>query len=277
MKVPLFISVYNRQEMARECIESARENPDIGEIHVLDTGVGVQSKSFDVYHHEIAHDGWAHDAHRAAPKICDGEFYLFADSDEEIIGDISHMIDAIRQEDDIGGVGSPLIEDDRIFYMGDNFKEKGNEILRDGRQPIPEMRWVNGFPFAEFDLISTCAVYRVECLEDYTWDDRYKMGHAQGDFHLGHWKNTDWNFLLSLTPVYRHKTGGKDSLENKRSSRRQESLEMFLDKWGYDSWDTRTPWMSSNYEPRDDLGRLVMHYRQGGISRVIKRIIKKIL
>jgi len=279
--IPLFIPLYSRTEMVHQTVESARHRPEISEIHILSTAPeSVDTKQvaneLDVYHHDIVDDGFAHDAHRAAPEISKSEFYLMADSDEEIIGDVSHMVDAIKSEDDVGAVGSPLVEDDRIFYMAGNFREADGGVYREAVD-MPDIRTVDGIPFAEFDFISTCAVYRKSCLEDYTWDDRYRMGLAQDDFHLGHWKYTDWTFLCSFIPVYRHNTGGRENLQNKRQMRNDYSYQQFCEKWEYDFWNTKSPWMSSNYEPRDDYERAAWHLREGGPVQLLKRGVKKVL
>ena len=279
--IPLFIPVYEEPELLERLLVSVMNRGDLNPIYVMDTGPEMPEKervydTFDVQVVDIGPDESVSKARNKANEITDSEIYCLTDSDTEIVGDIQHLVDCIQSEDDVGAVTSPLIETDRILYMGGNFREQNGGLVREAI-PKPDIRFIDGFPYYEYDLVCSSGVFRKECVDDYAWDEQYQIGFDHEDFHLGHWKNTKWNFLMSFMPVFKHNTGGRDTIEEKRENRNTTPQEQFLEKWGYDHWTTKSPWMSSDYEPRDDLERAIEHYRHGGVARVAKRALKKLL
>lgn len=273
--IPACISVYDRVDMVDEVVESMNTSNEIGTVHLLHTGPGTIEHE-EALVHDVADDGWAHDAHNAAPEIVDSDLYLFTDADQPLIGSIDHIVSAIRSDDGIGAISSPLIETDRVFYMAGNFREADGGLYREAVD-MPEIKVKDGHPFAVFDFASTACVYRTDFVSQVRWDDRYRMGLAQDDFYLKNWKNYDWDILVTFTPVFQHNTGGRESLQHKRTSRNEYSLDQFLQKWDYDFWETKSPWMSSNYEPRDDYERAAWYLRESGPLELVKRGIRKYL
>ena len=89
--------------------------------------------------------------------------------------------------------------------------------------------------FIEFDFIPNAAVFRKDCLEEYSWDPNYTIGGEHLDFYVGHWKETDWRFGICPNVSFQHFPGGSPEYltERTNTNKLRASYQYFGEKWGY--------------------------------------------
>jgi hypothetical protein len=288
MEVPLYVPVFDDigelEALLRSC-----EGKSISEIIVLDIGPKTDT------HRDTCRDADAESdipvqlcdlgtnvsvcaARNRANEMADSEIYMMADSDAKLHMDVEFMVEFIADAENIGVVSSPKLEPGRVSYPGGNYSINDNVLHREvtGR---PSIVTHSQHSFFEFDFTpSVGAIYRRDCVENYSWDEDYTIGWEHEDFYVGHWMHdTQWQFATTFEPVVQHNISSREALDKKAEQRGKEEYAYFLKKWGLDDVRIVDPWMSSDYEPRDDLERALNHYRRGGVEQLMKRGLQKLL
>jgi len=100
-------------------------------------------------------------------------------------------------------------------------------------------------------MIANAALFRRECLEDYSWDPNYVIGREHVDFYVGHKCQTDWEFGLCPSVLFPHDPGGSDDFLSHRwdNDKYSAAEKYFLKKWGYDSLEPIEHTWIETYDP----------------------------
>lgn len=235
----LGVTVFKRTEKLRLLLQSIPEFVD----HVYVADDGETSKREDLYDDDwdfdltvldLAYDGGLGLGRKAITDELSEEYLLIVDSDQQVPDNVDLLVDQLEADGDLGAIGGLFLEHGTLTGMCHDIYEDRKLLIRDTERG-KETRTVAGAPLLEFDFIPNAAVFRKECLDDYSWDTEYKIGKEHLDFYVGHYQETDWRFGVCPRVLFPHDPGGDaDFLETRHDpSRLLESKDYFLDKWGY--------------------------------------------
>lgn len=259
--IALGVVVLNRVDKLTQLLESV-EGTVIDTVYVADNGTPSTKKQtlftrdFDFHLEVIDLDyniglGPSRDA---IVNEVDEEYLLIADSDHEIIADISRLVSILEFRDDIGGVAGSVVEPERgrIWQSAKDFSESGSRLLRSADFRSKTVERVAGSIFISFDFIPYPTLYRREALEDYSWDPNYPLGRAHADLYVGHWKGTDWVFGICPQVHFGHYPGGDQKyISHRRNEEKyRKAKSHFRQKWGYKSIESiRGYWYDTSINP----------------------------
>lgn len=256
----LGVVVLNRVDKLTRLLESV-EPTVIDTVYVADNGKPTDEKKrlfsrefdFELNVLDLEYDIGLGSSRDAIVSEFDEEYLLIADSDHEIIDDIDRLISVLQTREDIGGVAGSVMEPDRgrIWQSAKDFYEEGSGLIRSADRH-KNLEQVDKSVFVEFDFIPYPALYRRECLEEYSWDPEYPLGRAHVDFYVGHWKQTDWKFGICPQVHFGHYPGGDTSYSSHRrdDDKYQKAKNYFRKKWGYSSVESQKGyWFDTEGEP----------------------------
>lgn len=136
--------------------------------------------------------------------------YIFVlDDDIYLPRNALQVYEILKESREIGGVALLLKDRNKIVCKaGDILYSKKHVSIIAGRNK-PIYRTSSGIRFMLFDYIPNCALFRRECLEDYKWDEFFKIGYEHADFYLTHKRLGKWKFAVSLDhiAIHDHQTG----------------------------------------------------------------------
>lgn len=248
-EVSLGVTVFKRTEKLRRLLNSVPEW--IETVYVADDGkssdrehIYQQDHPFDLTIIDLEYDAGLGYGRRAITERMDEEFLLVVDSDHQVPDNAKLLVDQLSADDTLGGVGGLFLEEGTLTGMCHDISEDGQLLVRDTKRG-KQTRTLAGAPLIEFDFIPNAAVFRRACLNDYTWDDAYRIGKEHLDFYVGHYHETDWSFAVSPRVLFPHDPGGDADFVSTRHdpSRLLESKRYFLDKWGYRQILRRRYWL----------------------------------
>lgn len=244
--VALGVVVLNRVDKLTRLLKST-EDTAVDTVYVADNGKDTAKKAslyaqnfdFKLEVLDLEYDIGLGTSRDAIVKALDEEYLLIADSDHEIVDDINRLVSILESHEDVGGVAGSVMEPERgrIWQSAKDFYESGSNLFRSADYNEKELEQINGSIFVQFDFIPYPALYRVECLEDYSWDPEYPLGRAHVDFYVGHWKRTEWIFGICPQVHFGHYPGGDRIYKSHRrdSEKYRRAKSHFREKWGYDS------------------------------------------
>jgi hypothetical protein len=287
--IALGVVVLTRVEKLRNLLNSI-EQKEIGKVYVADNGKMTSDKEtlynkefpFEFEVLDLEYDiGLGYSRDRIV-KAFDEDYLLIVDNDHELPDNVMVLADQLAERPDIGGIAGSVIEPERgrLWQSAKDFYEVDNELVRDARYEGKEIEFVSGSPFVEFDFVPNAAMFRSECIQDYSWDSEYPLGRAHADFYLGHWKNTEWSFGISPEVMFSHYPGGDtEYVSHRRDTEKYEFAEnYFLDKWGYEDFRTEEPyWYDTHYQRLTLLERARRIHREDGAKALMNRGIKKVV
>lgn len=180
------------------------------------------------------------------------DYLLVVDNDMTVPGNVDVLAAQLDARPDLGGVCGVLIEDGNLHVGCCDLYEDGDLIVKDirGSKASTELA---GASFVPFDFITNAAMFRSDCLEEYSWDPAYVIGKEHLDFYVAHMHRTDWTFGVSPAVVFPHYPGGDSTYRNERRNVEtlRRSKEYFLDKWGYRQFlPLQGKWVESFSDPR---------------------------
>jgi len=255
--VALGVKVFTRVDKLADLLDTAN-HPLVETVYVADDGEITDEKrelydqeyDFELELLDLEYDtGLGY----GRKKICESlseEYLLILDSDMLVPKNIEILQAQLEAEPSLGGVSGTIVENNRFRGGAGDLFEEGDILVRDIRD-AKEIQTVSGYPLVMFDMIRNAAMFRKECLDDYTWDENYKIGYEHPDFFLGHKRRTDWQFGLSPNVTFQHFPGGDQPYLDKRKSktRLDNSKGYFLEKWGFDAYiKYNNKWIES-YKP----------------------------
>lgn len=272
MSVALGTKVFSRENKLKNLLESVESHP-IDRVIVADDGAPSERKTdvlsadweFELTVLDMEYDAGLGAGRKAMVDELTEEYLFIMDTDHELPPHVMTLLDVLRADERRGGVAGSIFEPrrSRIYDGCRDFEESSDGRTLRFLSPEKEIHYVNDWAYIPYDFIPNAAVFRREAVVDYCWDAEYVIGWEHGDFYVGHWKETDWEFGLCPDVLIRHYPGGSDDYVNNRESdvKNERSYEYFLGKWGYDEveyqgvgWvDTRTQTVSSGL--REQLNR----------------------
>jgi len=113
-----------------------------------------------------------------------------------------------------------------------------------------EINVVEDVPYIYFDFIPNSALFRMEALRDYCWDEKYVITFEHLDFYWAHKKLGKWKFAVTPAVFFTHNPGGDKIYRKFRFSkeRYKRSKEYFLKKWNLNGViKIQTNFLSQNY------------------------------
>lgn len=231
--------------------------------------------AFDLEILDLEYDAGVGVGKNSIVDACESEFLLMLDTDQRVTSEMGVLLRQLKQCTEIGGISGNIAEPDRgrLWQSAKNFDEASGGLVRnsDGNQ---QMEIVADSPLVRFDFIPSAVLFRMSCLDDYRWDSEYTVGSEHLDFHVGHWKQTDWSFAVNPTVSFEHYPGGNAQYLTRRHGENvDEGRKYFLEKWDYDFVrDKRAYWFDTETpSPRTALRRAVSRHLPGMIYKYGKR------
>jgi len=245
--IALGVKVFSRVDRLRTLLDSVPPNL-ISRVIIADDGEQTDEKKavygdtygFDTEVLNLEYDaGIGHGRHRIVEALNE-EFLLIADPDHVLPSNLDALATQLLADPSIGGVAGSIVEprQSSITLEGADFTEIKNTFVRYGGL-TKECENISDSIFLEYDFIPNAALFRRECLEEYSWDPSYVIGREHTDFYIGHWKRTDWRFGICPNVAFQHVPGGDSEYEDNRWDRNKltASIVHFRDKWEYDNLD----------------------------------------
>lgn len=258
--VALGTKVFTRDDQLRQLLASVP--PVVDTVYVADDGESTELKEqiyatdypFTLRVIDMEYDAGLGAGRAAIVEQLSEDFLAIVDTDHRIPPNFEVLLDALRSEDRLGGVGGAVVEPDRNRYYveAQDFAEEGTTLIRSPDLAQKRIEMAGRSPIIRFDFIPNAALFRRECVEDYCWDPNYVIEQEHADFYVGHWRRTDWTFAVCPAVVFEHYPGGDETYLRERGSieKERESLAYFLDKWGYERDDVRSfVWMEGGKPP----------------------------
>lgn len=245
----LGVTVFKRTEKLRLLLDSVP--PIISRVYVADDGNTADRRhiyedefDFELELIDLDYDAGLGRGREAITEALVEDYLLVVDSDQLVPENVDMLVEQLEADPDLGGVAGLFLEHGTLTGMCHDIYEDGDLLIRDTDRG-KEIRKVAGAPLVEFDFIPNAAVFRRECLKDYTWDPAYRIGKEHLDFYVGHYRRTDWNFGVSPRVLFFHDPGGSADFVATRHnpSRLLESKSYFVDKWNYRQILRRRYWL----------------------------------
>lgn len=212
------------------------------------------------------------------------DYMLLLDSDMEVPHNVSILFEQLESNKQIGGICGLFLENNRISTSCCDLFEEEGAIIKDIRSE-KDITFIAEAPFVEFEFISNAAMFRRECLEDYSWDPEYTIGREHIDFYVGHKRETNWTFGLCPEVLFPHHPGGtEDYLDHRQSGKKyKEAEEYFMNKWGYNKFvHSHNNWLDTydarygGIPPHTLRQRVRYKYEQGGVLSLMSSIARRV-
>ena len=129
----------------------------------------------------------------------DTDYILLIDDDHYLPSNIYEIKEILDENPEIGGV-SPFWEENGEVYCEAGDLKLGKWVIKGIFEKKEPRRTSSGMGFFIYDFIPNSALFRRECLTDYSWDDFFIIGGEHADFYLTHKKMGKWKF--AVTPDY---------------------------------------------------------------------------
>ncbi|WP_436926722.1 glycosyltransferase family 2 protein [Halosimplex amylolyticum] len=234
--------VFKRTDMVEQLLSSV--SSPVETVYIADNGeisperrrIYDRSYPFELKVLDLEYDsGLGHGRNEIVEQLSE-DYVVIVDSDMTMPHGIEYLADQLDERPRLGGVSGLLFEHGNLIGASCDLYEEGEILIKDIRG-TKDSEFVDGKPFVEFDFVPNAAMFRRECLEEYSWDPAYKFGAEHLDFFVAHKKRTDWTFGTCPAVVFPHFPGGDAAYLSARmgidEDRPGKSLQYFLDKWGY--------------------------------------------
>jgi hypothetical protein len=291
-EIALGVTVFMRHDKLEKLLRSI--NPEIiSHVYISDDGNMTEEKRhiykkeypFQLTVFDLEYDAGLGYGRNKIVQELEEEYLLIVDSDMEMPNNVTTLKHQLEHSPEFGGICGMLLENNRIYTSCSDIHIDGKKIIKDINEQ-KQIRFSAESPLIQFDFISNAALFRKECLEDYSWDPNYTIGREHIDFYVGHYVNTDWRFGLCPEVYFPHHPGGSSEYLSNRfdNSKYDEAESYFLNKWGFSKFVPRdTTWIDTyNHEygtkPPFTLNtRIRARYRNEGLSSVINVGIDRVL
>ncbi|ELZ37186.1 glycosyltransferase family 2 protein [Halorubrum distributum] len=284
------VTVFKRIEKVENLLRSI--DPDfISTVYIADDGEWTNKKEsvynqqfpFDLEVYNLEFDAGLGAGRNRIVQEFDEDYLLLMDSDMQMPKNTPVLLEQLEADPTLGGVCGVFVENDRIYTSGcTDIYEESNSCKLEIREK-KQIEYLANYPLVRFDMIANAALFRRECLEDYSWDPEYVIGREHVDFYFGHKRKTDWEFGLSPTVLFPHNPGGTDSFLSHRwdQNKYETATEYFLKKWELDKYDGISYSWIDTYDPQFNqhpphslYSRAKFKYRTDGIVALVKSIMK---
>lgn len=242
--------VFDRTQKLEQLLDSAADRPCIQTVYVADDGDASDRESLYArdYPFELEVIDLPYDAGlgRGRNEIVDQlteEYLLIVDPDHTVPYNVSTLCTVLKSDPDLGGVSGLLLESGDLRGRCQDLSIENNILIRDVRENH-RFESADGIPFQRFDFIPNAALFRRECVQEYSWDPEYVIGFEHIDFYVGHRHRTDWQFAVCPSVLFGHHPGGSADYTSHRGNPNKvlSSKNYFLDKWGLKQTVNRDAW-----------------------------------
>lgn len=217
--------------------------------------------------------------------------YIFVlDDDIYLPRNALQVYEILKERREIGGVALLLKDRNKIVCKAGDilYSKKHVSIITDRNKPI--YRTSSGIRFMLFDYIPNCALFRRRCLEDYKWDEFFKIGYEHADFYLTHKRLGKWKFAVSLDHIAIHDHQIDESILYLSFRQRPEifimNYEYLLKKHNIKSFVVEDVYLTEHTGLKDQLLKLIMFkllprplycslYKRILLPRRVKKMIAK--
>ncbi|WP_262180175.1 glycosyltransferase family 2 protein [Haloarcula laminariae] len=238
--IALGTTVFKRTEKLARLIESVPDHVDV--VYVSDDGDTEERRHlyerdypFRLEVIDLEYDaGLGRGRHEIVERLTEPYLYI-VDSDNQMPTNAEILVDQLKANCDLGGISGLYDEGDALNCGSHDLFDEGSYLVRDLRTTKSPVD-VAGQSLYTFDFVPNVALFRAECLRDYSWDPEYVIGMEHLDFYLGHKRQTDWTFATNPRVIFPHDRGGSPAyLTNRTDSEKlRASREYFLRKWDLD-------------------------------------------
>lgn len=249
--IALGVPVFCRTDALRRLLKSTPEY--VSSVYIADNGeldergdLYSTDWPFELEVIDVPYDAGIGPCRHAIGEAVSESYLWVGDNDMEFLrrGDLSRLRDILEANPSLGGVSGWLNEDDTVRSGARNLFEHNGTVFKTVRgTPTVE---VNPLPFARFDMIPQCGLFRTEIFDDYAYDpDIFNSEHL--DFFYGHKQLGKWDFASTPAVVIKHNRNiDPEYRESKRGSNRID-FELMQEKWGFDDVQIgqRPDWMST--------------------------------
>lgn len=285
--VALGTKVFSRAEKLTQLLASV-EKTGINKVYVADDGKPTDMKAniysceydFELEVLNLEYDAGLGAGRKRIVEQFDRDYLLIVDTDHEIPRNVDILRDQLEARQSIGGIAGTIVEPNkgRVFQSAKDLYEEGNVLVRSADINDKSIEFIANHAFVPFQFIPNAAMFRRECLEDYSWDPYYVIGKEHIDFYVGHWKRTDWTFGVAPEVFFRHYPGGDQVYENNRfnDGKLDKSTEYFRKKWNYNQLRTdRSFWFDTEPQPPSSTVRDAKELLEDqGLSELLQRSVK---
>jgi len=214
------------------------------------------------------------------------DYLLLMDSDMQMPENVGLLLEQLEADPDLGGVCGLFAEENRIFTSGctDIFLE--DDVCKlDIREP-KRIEWVANYPFVQFDMIANAALFRRECLDEYSWDPNYVIGREHADFYIGQKQRTNWKFGLSPSVLFPHYPGGSNDYMTHRWDKQKYKFatDHLLCKWELDQYkQSNYAWLETyaprfqDYPPHSLVKHAKITYKSEGLNKMLLKSLDYIM
>lgn len=244
------VPMYCRDDALARFLDSV---PDyVQTVYVADNGPDQQRDVYDaewpfdltVLH--LPHDCGIGRCRNELVRACDERYLWLGDSDMELArdGDLRLLRECLENNPGLGGISGWLIEGGVVRSGARNLHRHGSALVKTVDE-TPTLEY-DTLPFARFDFIPQCGLFRTAAFEDYAYDPTVRNS-EHADFFIGH-THTDWAFASTpAVMVYHNRDIDEDYRESKRGHNHVD-LDVLDEKWGIDRIvpGSRTDWAQAD-------------------------------
>ena len=170
-------------------------------------------------------------------KRCKTPFLLLLDDDQQVNKDILKLKKILLADSSLGGVSAFLIERGCLKCDAHNLIIKNGYLIKHLYQ-IPEPKKIDEIIYYICDQIPNSTLFRIECLRDHCWDNKFVIDKEHVDFYLSHKILGKWKFAVTPNIKIIHNPSESNGVDEKyknqfrfNKSRLKASMEYFLKKW----------------------------------------------
>lgn len=279
------VPMFKRVERLSDLLNSVAKTK-ISSVYVADNGKMTAEKEelyndeypFNLTIFDIEYDSGLGNCRDTLVSKTNEDFLFFVDSDMRIPSNYDVLVEQLKSRPSLGGVGGIILDENqgRIRSTAGDLRIEDDIVHKVNGQPT-SFEYVAGSPLAEFEYIQNAAVFRRECLDDYSWDDSYLIGREHLDFFLGHKLNTEWDFAVSPQVIFPHNPGGSDDYSGHRKSneRLEKSKKYFQNKWDVDGYSPSPCWIDTvqYYQSSSKINQIKRVYEEEGMRETINQSV----
>lgn len=248
-QIALGTKLFSRETKLYQLLRSVPEDV-ISTVYIADDGEKDHRDIYDLEYPftlqviNMEYDAGLGAGRKAIVDACDEDYLLIVDTDHEVPDNVGLLADILEEHPEYGGVSGIVTENGETNTLLHDLYEEDDVLIRDIRDQKNEQT-IAGASVVEFDFLPNAALFRMECLNDYSWDPFYVIEREHIDFYIGHWRETDWKFACCFDVEFLHHPGGSSSYLQNRESRQKHlrSTDYFLEKWGYSTIIGVDDWM----------------------------------
>ena len=167
----------------------------------------------------------------AIADAVDEHFLWVGDSDMELVrrDDLKRLRDILQANPGLGGVSGWLLEGDTIRAGAKNLQMHGDAAVKTV-ESNPNVEDAP-LPFARFDFIPQCGLFRTEVFATYSYDpDIFNSEHL--DFFAGHKAADEWSFASTPAVLVRHHRDIDPEYRDSKRGKNHVDFDRTSEKWG---------------------------------------------